>query len=195
MIARAPGADGVLAGLAGRLDDGRLAALQALLIVRTAAWAGAVGAAFAAAPEAEVAAVAALLPAGVTAVAAADLPAAVAAVGRGPVLIAGTACPRLGPAHAAAALDDLGSGCDLTFGSTLEGDWYLAGLREPRPDLLDLAALRSGGIGAVLEQARAHDASVGLLRHERVLTTPGDADALIADPLVDAELRAALSAG
>ena len=53
----------------------------------------------------------------------------------------------------------------------------------------------SGGIGAVLERARAHDASVGLLRHERVLTTPGDADALIADPLVDAELRAALSAG
>ena len=195
MIARAPGADGVLAGLAGRLDDGRRAALQALLIARAAAWAGAVGAAFAAAPEAEVAAVAALLPAGVTAVAAADLPAAVAAVGRGPVLIAGTACPRLGPAHAAAALDDLDSGCDLTFGSTLEGDWYLAGLREPRPDLLELAALRSGGIGAVLEQARAHDASVGLLRHERVLTTPDDADALIADPLVDAELRAALSAG
>ena len=138
---------------------------------------------------------AALLPPGVTAVAAADLPAAVAAVGRGPLLIAGTTCPRLGPAHAAAALDDLASGCDLTFGATLEGDWYLAGLREPRPELLELAALR---VGRDRRRARAaparSDASVGLLRHERVLATPDDAAALAADPLVDPELRAALSA-
>ena len=47
----------------------------------------------------------------------------------------------------------------------------------------------------MLERARALDASVGLLRHERALTTPDDAAALAADPLVDPELRAALSAG
>ncbi len=46
----------------------------------------------------------------------------------------------------------------------------------------------------MLEQARALGASVGLLRHERVLATPDDAAALAADPLVDPELRAALSA-
>ena len=169
-MARAPGADGVLAALAARLDVARL---QALLVRRAADWALAAAPPAARSsrrPEAELAAVAALLPAGVEAVAAADLRAGVAAVGRGPLLIAGTTCPRLGPAHATAALDDLASGCDLTFGSTLEGDWYLAGLREPRPELLELAALRSGGIGAALEQARALDASVGLLRHERVLT-------------------------
>ena len=170
-MARAPGADGVLAALAPRLDVARL---QALLVRRAADWAlaAAPGSAFVVAPAEELAVVAALLPAGVEAVAAADLRAGVAAVGRGPLLIAGTVCPRLGPAHATAALDDLASGCDLTFGSTLEGDWYLAGLREPRPELLELAALRSGGIGGVLERAararrvgraaparaRAHDA-------------------------------------
>lgn len=177
------------------LGPERTAALQALLIARAAAWAGAAGSAFVAAPEPELAAVAALLPAPVTAFAAADLAAAVTHVGRGPLLIAGTACPRLGAAHTAAALDDLASGCDMTFGSTLEGDWYLAGLREPRPELLDVAGLRTGGIAAVLERARALDAAVGLLRHERVLITPGDAAALVADPLVDAQLRGALGAG
>jgi len=185
-----------LAGLAGWLGAARLHALQALLLRRAVAWAAAAapGGTSVAAPAAELAAVAALLPAGVTAVAAADAGAAVAQVGRGPLLIAGTACPRLGPAHAAAALDDLASGCDVTFGATLEGDWYLVGLREPRPDLLEIAPLRAGGIGAVLERARVHEAAVGLLRHERVLSGPGDAAALVADPLVDVELRAALSA-
>ena len=124
---------------------------------------------------------------------AATVAAALALAEPGPLLVLPAICPRIAGAHVAAAVADLGAGCDAVYGPTLEGDWYLAGLREPRPDLLDLAALRSGGIGAVLEQARAHDASVGLLRHERVLTTPADADALIADPLVDAELRAALS--
>ena len=81
----------------------------------------------------------------------------------------------------------------MTFGSTLEGDWYLAGLREPRPELLEVATLRTGGIAAALERARAHDAAVGLLRHERVLTTPDDAAALVVDPLVDPALRTALS--
>ena len=40
---------------------------------------------------------------------------------RGPLLLAGTACPRLGAAHAAAALADLEAGCDLVFGPTLDG--------------------------------------------------------------------------
>ena len=129
---------------------------------------------------------------------AAVLGAAVARAGRGPILIAVPGCARLGPAHAAAALDDLAAGCDVVFGSTLEGGWYLAGLREPRPELLTVAPdawQRAGGIGLVLERARAAGASVGMLRHERLLATPGDVASLLADPLLDPELRAALSGG
>jgi glycosyltransferase A (GT-A) superfamily protein (DUF2064 family) len=206
VLARAPDDPAALPGLAPRLGPGRTAALQALLIRRAAAWAAAVapGAAFIAVPPREAAgvatpadadldAVAALIP-GVAVFAAADLDAAIARVGRGPLLVAGTGCPRLGAAHAAAAIADLRAGCDIVFGATLEGGWYLAGLREPRPELLSVAVLREGGIGAVLGRARELGAEVGLLRHERVLATPGDAAALIADPLVDDTLRAALSA-
>jgi hypothetical protein len=141
-----------------------------------------------------VAAVAALLPAGVAVVAAAGFDEAIAHVGHGPLLVAGTGCPRLGAAHAAAALADLRAGCDIVFGATLEGGWYLAGLREARPELLAVAAAREGGFGAVLGRARELGAEIGVLRHERVLATPDDAAALVADPLVDDALRAALSA-
>jgi glycosyltransferase A (GT-A) superfamily protein (DUF2064 family) len=189
-------------GLDPLLGPERRAALQALLIRRAAAWAAAAapGAAFVAVePRAAADEVAALLPPGVIAFPqegsdpAAVIAAAVARIGRAPLLIAGVDCPRLGAEHAAAALGDLDAGCDLVFGSTLESGWYLAGLREPRPELLRVAASRPGGIGVLLEQARALGAEVGLLRHERVLATPGDVAALLADPLLPAELRAALA--
>jgi glycosyltransferase A (GT-A) superfamily protein (DUF2064 family) len=224
VVARAPGDPGALPALAAQLGVERAAALQALLIRRAAAWAAAAapGAAYvalmladgahgeASAGDAagsrragagpavtaagELDAVAELVPPGVAVFAASDLAAAVAHFGRGPLLVAGAGCPRLGAAHAAAALADLEAGCDVVFGSTLEGGWYVAGLREPRPELLSLAALRHGGIGAVLRRAGELGVEVGLLRHERMLATPDDAAALVADPLVDAELRAALSA-
>jgi hypothetical protein len=215
VMARAPDDPAALPELAPLLGARRAAGLHALLIRRAAAWAAAAapGAAFvavmprdaavgvpggrnAAAPNAESAgaAVATLLPAGVEVLVARDVEDAVAQVGRGPLLIAGTGCPRLGPDHAAAALDDLRAGCDVVFGATLDGGWYLAGLRDPRPGLLAVAALREGCLGAVLAHARELGAEVGMLRHERVLATPGDAAAVVADPLVDDALRAALSA-
>jgi uncharacterized protein len=133
----------------------------------------------------------------VTVFAAGGPSAAIERIGRGPLLVAGTDCPRLAPVHAAAALDDLAEGCDIVFGATLEGGWYLAGLREPRPELLMVAPdawQRSAGLGPVLQRARELGAEVGMLRHERVLATPDDVAALLADPLLPAELRAALSA-
>lgn len=220
VLARAPGDPAALPGLAPLLGPERAAALQALLLRRAAAWAAsaAPGAAFVAvtprdapttgaAPSGAAApgepapsdaapgrvAVAALAPAGARVFDARDLADAIAQVGRGPLLVAGTGCPRLGAGHAAAALDDLRAGCDLVFGATLDGGWYLAGLRDPRPELLALAGLPEGGIGAVLARARELDVEVGMLRHERVLATPDDAAALVADPLVDGALRAALS--
>jgi glycosyltransferase A (GT-A) superfamily protein (DUF2064 family) len=203
VIARAPSAQPVKPELEPLLGADRRAALQALLIRRAAAWAAAVapGAAHVAV-EGALDEVAELLPAGVTAFPqeggdpGAVLAAAVARVGRGPLLVAGTDCTRLGPEHAAAALGDLAAGCDVAIGATLEGGWYLAGLREPRPELLAVAPhgwQREGGFSPVLRRAAELGAEVGILRHERALVTPADAAALLADPLLPAELRAALS--
>jgi glycosyltransferase A (GT-A) superfamily protein (DUF2064 family) len=202
VMARAHSAAPVKPGLAPLLGAERRAALQALLIRRAAAWAAtaAPGAAFVAV-EGSLDDVAALLPPGVTAfpqeggTASAALAAAIARIGRGPLLIAGTDCVRLGPDHAVAALDDLAAGCDVAIGATLEGGWYLAALREPRADLLTVAAdaWREGGIGPVIARAAEAGAEVGLIRYERVLATPDDAAALLADPLLPPDLRAALT--
>jgi uncharacterized protein len=219
VLARAPSAGAAKPELATLLDADRRTALQAVLISRAAAWAAAAapGAAYVAveapldegsAPpdatvERQLEAVRSLLPAGVTAFAQAGgepadaLAAAIARVGRGPLLIAGSDCPRLSADHAAAALADLAAGCDVVVGATLEGGWYLAGLREPRPELLTVAPAgwgEEGGFELVLRRAAALGAEVGMLRHERLLVTPADAAALLADPLLPADLRAALSA-
>ena len=205
VIARGPSAGGVDAPLEPLLRPERYAALQALLIRRAAAWAAAAapGAAFVAVePAGAVGEVARLLPTGVSAFAqdggdpSEVLAAAIARVGRGPLLIAAADCPRLSPDHAAAALDDLAAGCDVTIGATLDAGWYLAGLREPRPELLTVAPeawQRAGGITLVLRRARELGAEVGMLRYERLLVTPDDAAALLADPLVPGDLRAALA--
>ena len=207
VIARAPGAGDALPGLAPLLSAERRAALQALLVRRAADWAAAAapGAAFVAlAPAAAVDAAAAQLPRELTVFAqegdapADVLAAALARIGRAPILIAGADCPRLSAEHAAAALGDLEAGADVVFGATLEGGWYLAGLREPRPELLGVppaAGQRLAGVGQVLERARALRAEVGMLRHERVLATPADAAAMLADPLLPADLRAAIGGG
>jgi uncharacterized protein len=201
VIARAPGRAVAGPALDRLLGAGGCARLERLLIRRAATWAAAVAprAAFVAVEPSHAAGeVAAFAPPGVQTFGRepGDLAAVVARVGGGPLLLVDPACARLGPAHAAASLDDLAEGCDITFGSSLEGGWYLAGLREPVPELLTIASgawQRAGGIGLVLERARELDAVVGLLRHERVLATPGDVAALLADPLVAGELRAALS--
>jgi uncharacterized protein len=205
VLARAPSAPHVNAPLEPLLGARRAAALQALLIRRAAAWAAAAApaAAFVAVePAAAIEEVAALVPAGVSVFAqeGADhsdvLAAAIRRIGRGPLLIVRAGCPLLAPAHAAAALDDLAAGCDVAIGTTLEGGWYLVGLREPRPELLTVApeaSQRGGGIGLVLARARELRAEVGMLRQERLLVTPADAAALLADPLLPGDLRAALS--
>ena len=112
----------------------------------------------------------------------------------GPLLIARADCPWLGPDHAAAAIGDLDAGCGVVFGATLEGGWYLAGLREPRAELLGVTEGVGGGIGPVVRRARELGIEVGMLRHERVLAAPGDVAALLADPVLPAELRSAIGA-
>lgn len=152
--------------LAAALGPGRAAALHAVLVERTVAWARA-------------------LTADVTVT---EEPPARRA-GQGPLLLARAACPRLSAAHAVAALGDLDAGCDLSIGSTLEGDWYLAALRAPEPALL--AAL-DRPFGDLFRLAADGGAEVGLLRHERALRTPADAAAFRADPLTPAAVLSAL---
>ena len=184
------------------LDAARRAALQTLLVRRAAAWACAAapgGAAVAVAVaaggaserEAALAEVAALVPAEVEVFAQAGAD----AVRRGDrARRRRPGAPRAGrlpaprPRARGGGARRLAEGCDVVFGATLEGGWYLAGLREPRPELLTVvpgAGERLAGIGTILERARAHDASVGMLRHERMVATPGDVAALLADPLLD----------
>ena len=97
--------------------------------------------------------------------------------------------------HAAAALDDLAAGCDLVFGATLEGGWYLAALREPRPELLTVAQRRaraasgprSGAPGSWAPRSACCATSA-------LLATPGDAAACSPTRCSPRTLRAALSA-
>jgi len=149
------------AQLVAALGERRAAAVHAVLLARTLAVARA------AADRVEVA----------------DGRAAAAALGRGPLLILPAICPRLGSGHAAAALADLQAGCDVVYGPTLEGDWYLAALATPRLELLE---------GSPFGVAREHDVEVGVLRYERALRTGADGAAFLADPLTPADVRAAL---
>jgi glycosyltransferase A (GT-A) superfamily protein (DUF2064 family) len=158
----------------------RAAALAAVLLRRAGAWAEAAAAQVIAIPGT-----------------APNLPAALAgAPPDGAVLLVRAEVPRLGAAHAADVLDDLEAGCDLSFGSTLDGDWYLAGLAAPRPELLAAvpgAELRAGGVGVALQRARELGAEIGLIRHERALRGAADIAAHLADPLTPPDVRAALS--
>ncbi len=116
--------------------------------------------------------------------------------GDGPLLIVSCDVPRLTVAHLAVAAADLDAGADASFGSTLDGGAYLLALREARPDLL---AHGPGGeperAGLARALASAHEAEldIGLLRMERRLRDPADAAAMLADPLLPAEVRSMLS--
>jgi glycosyltransferase A (GT-A) superfamily protein (DUF2064 family) len=119
-----------------------------------------------------------------------DLAAAVAP--EGPTLVVWPELPVWLPETAAAALDDLSSGCSVSIGPVFDGALYLLALAEPIPELLALAERPWHGVQAlarvfgVVEQRQLE---VGLLRAERGLRGPGDVHALRADPLTDAELQ------
>jgi hypothetical protein len=115
--------------------------------------------------------------------------------GGGPLLLASTEAPRLSPAHARMALDDLGDGADASFGPGMDGGWYLVALARPHDALLALLDEAIDGpdvMGRALAVAAEAGLDVGLLRMERLLRGPGDALALGADPLTPADVRSAL---
>jgi glycosyltransferase A (GT-A) superfamily protein (DUF2064 family) len=98
--------------------------------------------------------------------------------------------------HAAAALSDLDSGCDVAIGPVFDGGFYLVGLARPLPRLFSPSedGWRSADAMAIAIGA-AHEAGLelGLLRAERALHRPGDVRAALADPITDPEIRRLLT--
>lgn len=114
------------------------------------------------------------------------------AAGGGPLLIARPELAVWRPLHGQSALSDLADGCGVAIGPMFDGGFYLVGLAEPRPELLEL---RHGpdALNQAFAAAHAAGIEVGLLRTERGLRSTADVAAAVADPLLDEELRAILS--
>ena len=115
----------------------------------------------------------------------------------GPLIIVGTDFPRLAGYHADAAAGDLRAGCDVVLGVAIGGGLYLLGMRRPE---LKLFALAGAGADGEMTRRNAREVTeglgleVGMLHYERALVGPGDARALLADPLLPPDLAEALAA-
>lgn len=112
--------------------------------------------------------------------------AAAAAGGAGPLVVVWADTPRLGAVHADGVRVDLERGAGLVVGPALDGGVYLMAAADPHPELI------GEPFAALLERAAGLRLETGMLRHERRLTRPEDRRALLADPLLDPEVRAAL---
>ncbi len=107
--------------------------------------------------------------------------------GGGPLLIVWPDLPRMRAEHAAAALEDLRQGADVSLGPVYDGGFYLVAIPRPLPALFGLPeqVWRSTDAMAMgLAAARDAGLEVGLLRAERGLHHPADVRAALADPLL-----------
>jgi glycosyltransferase A (GT-A) superfamily protein (DUF2064 family) len=165
------------------LGDERAARVERLLVRRAMEWRGALGA-------------------GPVSVAGDDeaiadaIGRAFAGAGGAPVIVVWPVLPRWRPEHAEAVLDDLAAGCEASVAPVFDGGLYLLALARVFPALLALPAEAwdsTDVTGLVLAPINEADAPVGLVRPERALRRPADVRAALADPLLDAELRALLT--
>jgi rSAM/selenodomain-associated transferase 2/rSAM/selenodomain-associated transferase 1 len=115
--------------------------------------------------------------------------------GHRPVVVIGTDAPTLTTDGLAQAFGELGRGSDAVFGPARDGGYYLVGLNRAAPELFALDPGMWGGdqvLTASLAAARRAGLAAGLLPPLRDLDTPGDARALLADPLLPAVIADAL---
>ena len=181
------------------------ARLQGALVARAAAWAAQVGEPYVAVAPADAAGdIEPLVAPGTTLFAQAPGPVGerlaaavreVFAARGGPVLIVGVDVPHLGPAHAAAALDDLRDEVDVTLGPSSDGGYYLVALRAPSDAVFALPDNAWGGPQVMflsMQAAVEAGLTIGMLRSERALDEEADARALLADPLAPPDIVAAL---
>lgn len=115
------------------------------------------------------------------------------AAASGPVLVTWPELVRWRADHASGALEDLvRGGCDISLGPLFDGGFYLVAFARRVPALLELpdaAWQDSDPIGLAAGAALGSGFTIGLLRTERGLRRPGDVRALLADPLLDDDLR------
>lgn len=207
VLARAPRPGACKTRLEPVLGPEGCAELQRVLVVRTVRWAAAAGEAFLAHDPPDARDDLARLAPGAALFAQRGeglgerMVHAMDAVARerpgAPLVVVGTDLPTLRPAHAAAALDDLRTGCDVSIGPTTDGGLYLIALRKPLPELLALPPAAWGGpkvARLVLERVVQAGLDVGMLRAERDLDDPQDARAFLADPCTPADVLQALHA-
>ena len=112
--------------------------------------------------------------------------------GKGPLLLALAGFPRLRAGHAADALSDLAAGADVSFGPSNDGGYYLLAMARPLPELFDLADDVWHGplvLPRTIELSAKLGLEGGLLRMERLLAGPEDAEAMLADPLTPGDVR------
>jgi hypothetical protein len=171
-------------GLAELLGDDRATALERVLRGRAEGWAAGVGQVHVhvAGPDG---------PRGLR-----DAVGGLFASGDEPVLVVWPELASWRAEHAEAALGDLGDGCAVSFGAMFDGGFYLVAFAQPVAALLELdddAWISSDPIALAAEIARDSGLAIGLLRTERGLRGAADVGALLADPLLDDELRALLS--
>jgi glycosyltransferase A (GT-A) superfamily protein (DUF2064 family) len=204
IMARAPRRGEVRRALEPLLGPDGCVALQSALISQVAAWAGEVapGGVHVAHDPPDVrrelrplvGADATMFPQNGDGIAArlADAAARVFARKDGPLLIVWPDLPRLRPDHAAAALDDLRSGCDAVLGPVIDGGLYMLGIARPLPKLFALPeqSWRSPDV-MMLGLAAARDAAleIGILRGERALHRPADVRAALADPMLPGDIE------
>jgi glycosyltransferase A (GT-A) superfamily protein (DUF2064 family) len=206
IMARAPRAGEVRRALEPLLGREGCLELQSALIAQTAAWARDIGAGpphvahdppdAGAELRRLVGAEAVLFPQNGEGIAGrlADASARVLARSGGPLLIVWPDLPRMRADHAAAAIDDLDSGCDVVLGPAVDGGLYLVGIARPLPELFALPerAWRNDAMGVALSAIRDVGFEVGVLRAERALHRPADVRAALADPLLPADVGAIL---
>jgi uncharacterized protein len=206
IMARAPRAGEVRRALEPLLGREGCRELQAKLIARAAAWARKVGAG---APHVAhdppdagselrrlVGGDAVVFPQngeGITG-RLADASARVLARSGGPLLIVWPDLPRFRVAHAAGALEDLSSGCDVVLGPAIDGGLYLVAIARPLPELFALPeqTWRGDVMAVALTAIRDVGFEVGILRAERALHRPADVRAALADPLLPQDVATIL---
>lgn len=193
-MADAPSAGRATARMEPLLGPERCARLQEALIARAVAWAGEIGARpwVACTPADACDEVEACAPGAVVfAQQDGDAGARLAGAARrafdesaGPLLAIGTGLPTLQPRHAAAALDDLTAGCEVSVGPAADGGCYLIATRTLHPEVFAVSdGVWAGPRGFELTMAAAHRAGLelGMLRLEVALDTPSDVRWLLLD--------------